>query len=514
MTVSEESRRLAAIDVGSNSIRLVVADYSPSAGLTIIDELKNQPRLAAGLATTGRLDPQAMDRAAEALDRMLSMCRRRAVHRVRAVATAAVREAANGPAFRERIADELGLELEVIDGATEAELSYRSVAHHFMVGDDRVLVADIGGGSLELVGAINGMVEWTDSLPLGAVRLTDKFPPTGAGVFRSLKPLRRHIRQALRRALPDRTWNGAMVVGSGGTFTNLARMVAARRGSPATAPVHGLAVSGAEVEHKLERLASVTNEERAQAPGLNASRADIIVAGLAVTAVLLDHTGAREVSVSAFGLREGLLLEMAGADAVPASLDPMRLVREFAVRCRTDRRHVEQVRRLALELFDELAEPLGARPEERVLLEAAALLHDIGHMVAYRDHERHGFELIRHADRLNLAAEERLLVAHISRYHRKTPPSTKQADFAALDPGDRAIVRRMSGLLRVADGLDRGGSAAVGRIELDLTEDRLHLGAAPKSPGTDLSLECWSARKKADVLARQLARPVEIVQVG
>ena len=146
--------RLAAIDVGSNSIRLVVAEYEPQSGLTIIDDVKEQPRLAAGVATTGELDDLAMEQAIQGLRRMLDLCERRKVSRIRAVATAAVREAANGVAFLRRIDDELGLPMEIIDGETEAALSYRSVAHHFQLEDTKVLVADIGGGSLELVGAI------------------------------------------------------------------------------------------------------------------------------------------------------------------------------------------------------------------------------------------------------------------------------------------------------------------------------------------------------------------------
>ncbi len=505
--------RLAAIDVGSNSIRLVVAEYDRASGLTIIDEIKEQPRLAAGVATTGALDDGAMAHAIEALGRMLDVCQRRNVTRLRGVATAAVREAANGQDFLDRVKAKLGLDLEIIDGDTEAALSYRSVAHHFRLEDTEALIADIGGGSLELIGAVDGLVQWTDSLPFGAVRMTDLYfdgVPTDDG----LKRLRKKVGKKLRKVLAKHDTAGAMVIGSGGTFTNLGRMAAARRGISLDEPVHGLSVSTAEVEHLLDKLAAMTLDERTKVPGLNPSRADIIVAGLAVTAELLKRAKSRGVTVSAFGLREGLLLEMAGAETVAASDDPMRLVREFAERCHVDRGHGEQVRALALTLFDALAEPLGAAPDERALLEAAAILHDVGQLVNYKNHQKHSFQLIVHADRLDFKAEERLLVAHIARYHRKGGPSKRHADFAVLKPEDQLIVRRMSALLRLADGLDRGGSATVGDVEVSLSPGEVRIGVSPREAGTDLSLECWAAGRKSDVLHKLLARDVNIVQLS
>lgn len=505
--------RLAAIDVGSNSIRLVVAEYDRTSGLTIIDEVKEQPRLAAGVATTDVLDDGAMAHAVEALRRMLDVCQRRNVTRLRGVATAAVREAANGRAFLDRVKAELNLDLEIIDGVTEATLSYRSVAHHFRLEDTKALIADIGGGSLELIGAVDGLVEWTDSLPFGAVRMTDLYlddDTAGDG----LKRLRKKVRKTLRKGFAKHGSADATVIGSGGTFTNLGRMAAARRGISLDEPVHGLSVSTAEVEHLLDRLATMEPEERAKVAGLNPSRADIIVAGLAVTVELLKRAKTRSLTVSAFGLREGLLLEMAGAETVAASDDPMRLVGEFAERCHVDRGHGEQVRVLALKLFDAFTTSLEAAPGERALLEAAAILHDVGQMVNYRNHQKHSFQLIVHADRLNLKAEERLLVAHIARYHRKGGPSKRHADFAALKQEDQGIVRRMSALLRVADGLDRGGSATVGDIDVNLSTDEARIEVTPRETGTDLSLECWAAGRKSDVLHKLLARDVNIVQVS
>src|SRR4029077_17221009 len=330
---AEPRERLAALDVGSNSIRLLVAEYDPHAGLSIIDEVKDQPRLAQGLAPTARLAEAAMERALAPLARMREVCRRRGVRRIAAVATAAVREAANGEEVVRRVREELDLPLRVIDAGTEATLSYRSVAHHFRVLGARTLVADIGGGSLELIGAVDGLVELTLSLPLGAVRLTEMHLVGKRDPRREVASLRTQVRKQLKKAFRPREWTAATLIGSGGTFTSLGRMATARRGLPLPETVHGVSVATAEVETLLEWLSAKTPEQRRLVAGLNPQRADIILAGLAVTAELLALVDARTVTVSAFGLREGLLLEMVGGEAAPAPPDPLRLMREFVERC-------------------------------------------------------------------------------------------------------------------------------------------------------------------------------------
>ncbi len=507
--LSEVRERLAALDVGSNSIRLLVAEYDPAVGLSVIDEVKDQPRLAQGLATTGRLDDAAIERALQALARMREVCRRRGVRRIAAVATAAVREAENGGEFVRRVQNELDIPLRIIDAETEAALSYRSVAHHFRLAGARTVVADIGGGSLELIGAVDGLVELTLSLPLGAVRLTELYLSGRRDPRREVTSLRTQVRKQLKKAFRSREWTAATIIGSGGTFTSLGRMAIARRGLPVPETVHGVTVATAEVETLLDWLTGLKPEQRRAVPGLNPQRADIIVAGLAVTAELLALADGRALTVSAFGLREGLLLEMIGAEQTTTA-DPLRAIREFVERCQSDRRHVEHVRFLALMLHDQLGPAIGSGPEERGLLEAAGLLHDVGQLVSYRKHHRHSYQLIMHADRLNLSARDRALVALISRYHRKKGPSRKHEEFTALDPADQGIVRRLSALLRVADGLDRGHTANVQQITTRLTPDQLVIDVAPRMAGVDLSLECWGAGRKADVLEQLLGREAVI----
>ena len=298
--MSPPPERLAAIDVGSNTILLLIADYQPSSGLTIIEEAEEQPRLGAGLSATGRLSNASMERALQSLTRMRERCHQRGVARVGAVATAAVREAAHGKELVDRV-QELGVPLRIISPEAEAALAYRSAAYRFP-GAERVLVADIGGGSLELVGAAEGQIGLIRSLPLGAVRLTELQLP--------LPALREHIRQLLADPAVDRSWAGSKVVGSGGTFSALASMALAQRGLP-PGRIHGTEVSARKTELLLTQLSGMDGETRRSVPGLRPERADIIVAGLAVAAELLQGVASAAVTVNGYGLREGLLLEMA-----------------------------------------------------------------------------------------------------------------------------------------------------------------------------------------------------------
>jgi exopolyphosphatase/guanosine-5'-triphosphate,3'-diphosphate pyrophosphatase len=502
------TERFAAIDVGSNSIRCLIAERGEDGHLHVIDDLKDQPRLARGLTATGRLAPEAIERAVESIGRMTQAAERRGVAKVALVATSAVRDAANGAELAERIKKEIGIPLEVIDGETEARLAWLSVREHFAVVRGRAIAADIGGGSLELVLAVGGLVEHVVSLPFGAVRLTEQFLSDPAYTEQGVKRLRAAVRRRLRAAVPVREWAGARLFGSGGTFTNAARIHFARgKGAPA-AGVHGSTVKLADLQRILEWLTTLSVEERRAVPGLNPERADIILAGIAVATEVLSHFDAQNITVSAFGLREGLLLHL----AQPTDRkEPSRAtaLRRFADRCRTDRRHVEQVLTLSKALYEHLGKRLGCEDGDWEILEAASLLHDVGQLVSYKGHHRHSYHLIRHAESLPVSPQERELIAVVSRYHRKRPPTRKHPEFAALGPADRARARRLAALLRVADGLDRGHVAAVERVRMRIGATKLLIEAAPRLATTDLKLEIWGASRKADLLEKMLG--VEVV---
>ncbi|MDQ8164360.1 MAG: Ppx/GppA phosphatase family protein [Gemmatimonadota bacterium] len=509
-------QRIAAIDIGSNSIRQIVADVDPDGGIRVVDEMKAAPRLGAGIGKKRELAPEAVAQATEALTRMATLARQLGAKRIEAVATSAVREAANGLAFVTAVKQQAGLKVRILEGEEEARLAWRSALAHFELGQGRAVVVDIGGGSVELALAAEGLVERLITLPFGAIRLTEKYlgdPSSPKG----LKRLRKRVRGEIERALPVRDWRGAEVIGSGGTFTNLAGMYLATQGMRAARSVHGTRIPADEVERMLEQLAGMSMEQRLGVEGLNAGRADIIVAGLAVVAEVVARVEPRDVAASAFGIREGLLLET--ARVTPAVADPgearERSVRQFAERCHYETPHARQVQKLALQLFDSIGARLGLDGTDRAILSDAALLHDVGYHINYQGHHKHSYHLILHADLLGVSPEEQVLVAHVARYHRGSAPSQRRhRDFARLDATARRRIRRLAGILRVADGLDRGHVAAVEQVRVRWLGRALRITPVPAARAKSLRLELWGAARKAALLERVAKTPVEIVGPG
>ena len=506
-------RRIAAIDIGSNSVRQIVADVSADGAIQVVDEMKAAPRLGSGLVDTGALQDDAIARAIEAIARMATLARQLGAERIEAVATSAVRDASNGDAFLQRVHRETGLYVRALDGEEEARLSFRSALAHFELGAGRAVVADIGGGSLELVLSVDGVVERLASLPLGAVRLTERFLRDGSTRPKVLRRLRREVRATLRPHLPLRDWRGAALIGSGGTFTNLAGLYLTRQGVFTARSVHAARVPRGDVEHVLDMLHAMSAEERRAVEGLNSDRADIIVAGLAVVAEVMARLEAREVQVSRYGIREGLLLEAARVRPVVA--DPgearERSVREFAERCHYEAPHARAVQRLALRLFDSLGPRLGATAPERLMLADAALLHDVGYHISYDRHHKHSYHLIVHADLLGVTPAEQVVIANVARYHRGAPPKKKHGNFGPLDRTLRRRVKRLAALLRIADGLDRGHTGAVRTLRIRWLARAIRITPVPSDPRLSLRLECWGAHRKSALLAGIAGVPVEIV---
>lgn len=514
--------RVAAIDIGSNSIRQIVADVSDSGAIRVVDELKAQPRLGTGVAGTGAMRPESMRSALDALARMATLARQLGAARIEAVATSAVREAANGREFLESVGRETGLRVRALDGEAEARLTFRSALAHFDLGVGRWVVMDIGGGSVELALSADGLLDRLCSLPFGAIRMTEEYLGGAAGdngassgrpIRQGITKLRRDVREALRAELPVRDWRGARVIGSGGTFTNLAGMYLARRQVGTARTVHGTRVPRDELEHLLDALQDMTLPERAGVPGLNPQRADIILAGLAVVAEVMARVDARDVVVSAYGIREGVLLE--AARVMPTVADPgearARSVQELAARSHFDAPHGQHVQTLSLQLFDAIGERLGLGAGDRELLSDAALLHDIGYHINYHKHEKHSYHLILHAELLGMSPEEQVVVANVARYHRGAEPKKKHANYGSLDKTLRRRIKYLAAILRVADGFDRGHAGAVGRIRVRWLGRAMRITATPTTAGASVRLELWGAARKAGLLEDVAGVAVEIV---
>ena len=507
-----EGIRIAAIDIGSNSIRQIVADVSPTGSIRIIDEMKAAPRLGAGLARSGKLSAASMRHALEAVQRMATLARQLGAARIHVVATSAVREAENRRDFLDLVREETGLKVRLLTGEDEARLSFRSALAHFDLAVRRAVVMDIGGGSLELALSADGLVERLESFPFGALRLTEEFLGDRPKP-KNLKKLRAKVREGIRGVLPVRDWRGALLIGSGGTFTNLGAMHLAARGLPFDGRVHGTQVPREEIEHVMDSLLASTRAERTAIPGLNPDRSDIILAGLAVAAEVMARIEAREISVSGYGIREGLLLE--SARVTPAPADPgearERSVRSFAERCHYEQPHAEHVQKLALQLFDALGRRIGCEPSERSILADAALLHDVGYHIGHVRHHKHSFHLIAHAELLGVSPEEQIMIAHVARYHRGATPKDRHQEFGQLDTPARRKIRRLASILRLADGLDRGHAGAVRQVKVRWLKRAVRITLVPHTRATSLRLEVWGATRKAGLLEKIAKRAVELV---
>jgi exopolyphosphatase/guanosine-5'-triphosphate,3'-diphosphate pyrophosphatase len=504
--------RISAIDIGSNSIRQTIADVSPTGSIRVVDEMKAAPRLGAGLSKKGALSEVAIQNALTTLTRMATLANQLGVKRTEVVATSAVRDASNGDEFLKLVRAETGLRVRVLRGEDEARLSFRSALAHFDLGVGRAVVMDIGGGSLELALSADGLVERLISLPLGAISVTESY--LGANMKKKgMQRLRKHVRLEMRRHLSARHWHATRIFCSGGTFTSLASIYLARIGMESAKTVHGTVIPRIELEHIVDMLRNMSLAERQGVPGLSAARSDIILGGLAVAAEVVARVEARELVVSAYGIREGILLE--SAHVAPSPADPgearERSVRELAERTHYEEPHSKHVQKLSLQLFDAIGQRLGCIPDDRKLLSDAALLHDIGYHISYDKHNKHSYHLIEHAELLGMTPIEQIVVAHVARYHRGAEPKKKHRNYGELERQVRQTIKRLSAILRVADGFDRGHASAVAEIKVRWVERALRITAVPTRNVYNLRLDLWGASRKSNLLSEVAGVQVEIV---
>jgi exopolyphosphatase / guanosine-5'-triphosphate,3'-diphosphate pyrophosphatase len=495
-----KQNRIAAIDIGTNSIRSIVIEIDAAGKYKILDDEKVTVRLGEGLNQTGSIAPAAWERALEALSRQKKIIDGYKVRTIEAVATSAVRKALNGAEFIKAIKTEVGLEVEVISGDAEAELAALSAFHNFDLEHVRHLIFDIGGGSLELITALGTHIEETLSLELGAVFLSETFLKSDPVHPDEHQKLRKHIRKALKNsfAAQDRTAMQCLV-GSGGTITSIAAMVMAARRERYDS-VHGYELLRSEVVHLLAGLLRKTDKERRATPGLNPDRSDIIIAGVTVVDEVMDFFGVNLLRVNERGIREGLILrglhKMHLLPGEKQSRSWRESVLEFAASCHFDEQHSLHVAKLAQEIFQALSERFGFTEKDRRLLEAASLLHDVGYFINYSSHHKHSYHLIRHADLFGFTPRERELIANIARYHRKSLPKKKHDQYARLAAADRALVSRFGGIVRLCDGLDRRRNAVVQGLDCTLSANALRLTLRGED---DMSVELFGARAKNDL---------------
>lgn len=502
--------RLAAIDVGTNTIRCIVVETSGDGEFRVLDDERAMVRLGEGLAATGSISEEGWARARDALNRMRKIVEGFDVAVVEAVATSAVRKARNGEDFVRAMANDTGIRIRVISGEEEAELAALSARHHFDTAHARYAMVDIGGGSMEVVTAAGEHIEEIHSLELGAVFLTEAYLRRDPIPKKDLERLQNHVRKTLRRALPDGSFAPQLLIGSGGTVTTLGSMAMAARNEKYDS-VHGYEVLRSEVVHLLAMLQRKSLKDRRGIAGLSPDRADIIVAGVAAVDQLMDHLRTNVLTINERGIREGLILrslrEHGFLEEAVSTRDWRSSADAFARSCHVDTAHAEHVRHLAVLLFDALAPDYGLDGRARELLEAAALLHDVGYFISYAKHHKHTYHLLRHADLFGFSPREREIVANVARYHRKALPKKKHEGYGQLSPDDQGLVNRLGGLLRLADGLDRRRNGHVSSVTCRIEGDTVRIDLEGEG---DLGVEHYGGQDKGDLFEQAFGKRLVI----
>ncbi|MEX0846919.1 MAG: Ppx/GppA phosphatase family protein [Ilumatobacteraceae bacterium] len=505
---------LAALDLGTNSFHLVVARVVGD-GFEVIAREKETIRLGHGGGDMKELAPDAIERGIAALGRMQRIAQ---IHgaTVRAVATSAIREAENARVFIDRARDEAGIEVEVVSGVEEARLIYLGVLQAVPAFDTRLVLVDIGGGSTEVLVGERGETMTARSFKLGAVRLTDRFFPVGTIGTGAIEHARSHIRSVIAGFDREVAHHGfELAVASSGTAETVAAMVNAARGAPTPRTFNRFTFSVTELDAVVAALvAHRTASTRATVPGLDAGRADIIVAGALVLQCAASAFGIEQYTFSEGALREGVLIDtMArtrGGELHHLRDVSRRSIAALAARCDDDPAHSAHVAGLALQLYDAMLAEHRLPPHCRDYLEAAALLANVGLVISHSKHHLHSYYVIRNSELTGLTDHEIEMIAQIARYHRKSSPKPSHGDFERLDADSRRTVRALAAILRVAIGLDRSHDGRVARVRVLHRDERLVIEAVAADE-RNIGLEVYSAHERCGLLDEVLGLRVDVM---
>ena len=490
------AERLAVVDLGSNSFRLVVFTWVDDSWFRLSDEIHEVVRIGEGLEETGKLAPEPMERALETVDLYAHFCRATGIEDVEAVATSAIRDASNRDEFLERAA----LDVRVLSTEEEAFYGYLAAVNSTTLTNGVAL--DIGGGSMQLTLVRDRVGRDMRSWPFGAVRMTERFLARESVKPKHMKALREHV----GAALADVPWlaKGGDVTGIGGAIRNLGTAAMLRQGLPAFG-VQGFPLRKKVLDEMVDDLAALTPAERAKVPGIKPERGDVILASAMVIQAVMEAGGFDSLEVTEAGLREGVFFSRLLGHRDPPLFNNVRRasVRNLAAEYDQLNAHAEHVAELALDMWDALG---SGDPVERELLWAAAMLHDIGMSIDYDEHHKHSRYLILNAGLPGFSPRETALIGQMARYHRKGDPTLGQ--FSALGrKGDDELLTRCAAVLRVAEQLERSRDQAVDRVRVKVDDGRVELQLDAHE---DVTIARWAAQNETDVFKKAFGRELEI----
>lgn len=512
------TKRIAALDLGTNSFHVVIVDIYPDGSFRTIDKLKEMVILAEkGLKH--RLSDDAMERGISALKKIKILCDSQGVEQILAYATSAIREAENGGEFIQRMIDEVQIKAHAISGKKEAELIGHSIQHAISIGDQPVLMVDIGGGSVEFILADRQQFFYTSSKKIGVARMAAEFVDHDPISKEEIKKLRAHFEGELKdlfEALRDQDID--TIVGSSGTMENIAEMIANQQSITSSVTLNELTYSVKDYKKFHKKFIKLNRDERQKQKGLDEKRVDIIAPGLVLLDFLIEKTGVKQVKISESALREGMILNFIKKEKDSLELellasrsigtDPRRRsVFELVRKCDWHEKHSTHVTKMALQLFDVLQDDLKLPDGDRELLEYAGYMHDIGYHISHRKHHKHALYIIRHSDLKGFSEDEINIMANVSRYHRRSIPRKRHKRYRKMDKSLQERVRKLSGILRVADGLDRSHYQNVRNLEIEKGDETITLLITTEG---DPQLEIWGAMRKSYLFEQITGKTLQI----
>lgn len=488
---------LAAIDVGSNAIRLVVGRVNGERALTVVENIRESVRLGQDVFTKGTIADETIEKAADAFRRFRELIEKHGAQWTKAVATSATREAQNREIFLDHMEQASGIEIAIINGEEEARLIHLAVASKINLKNKRAMLLDIGGGSAEITLVAGGKIISTESYKMGSVRLLQVLEEKKHGEKQFNQLVREYVDATQRRMKKELGKEKIdLCVGTGGNIESLGDLRRDLFGKE-----RNDVVGVEELDLLVKKLQSMTYEERVQQLRLRPDRADVIVPASIVLQKIVKQAGVNEVQIPAVGLKDGLLMDMMqelyGEKKTSSREQILTSALQIGRKYAFDEQHGLAVARYAVQLFDEMRALHNLSIEYRVLLEVAALLHDIGHFINMNDHHKHSLYLLMATPIIGLSKEQMALVANIARYHRKSLPKPQHEPYNMLSSKDRVIVAKLAAILRLADAMDNEHAGKVETFSVEYRKPKFIL--ALKGEG-DLLLEKWAVMKKSAML--------------
>lgn len=507
-------KRLAVIDIGTNSIHMVLAEVGKDLSYKIVDRIKEMARLGDGTFASHCLSPDAIERGMTVLKRFTLLAKNKGFDTILPVATSAVREARNGGEFLKLVKKELGLRIRVITGEEEARLIYLGVRHSMDLSDFPAMIVDIGGGSVELMGCTPKRLQFVRSLKLGAIRLKDQFLKADPPDKKMIQRMEGAVNQTFKRALLKGI-RGVFkqLVATSGMVGNLTEIIyLARTGRPLS-QIDMATIELSEIKEVEQLLRTKDTQGRLKILGLDPRRVDTLYPGVMVLRLLMERIGVKEVRVSDKAIREGVIVDyihhhlegLKAEDEIPHVR--RRQVLLLARRFQYVKVHAHHVAKLALSLFDQTHALHGLGGTEREWLEYAALLHDIGHHIRENKHHKHTYYLMMHADLPGFSSDEIAIMANVARYHRRSVPKVRHQGFRRLSPEHQQIVLYLSAILRIADGLDRSHFSIVKAVKFS-QEPLMRLQVFCRY---DPELELWTTDRRKKLFEKVFHSPLELL---